>query len=610
MSWNETLNFSGTETKRSTVIGAQALLLSDLFYQGKFNVPWHQRYYDWKVQDVQALLQDIDEAVEEQRDCYFLGSIMLVSTEDRSSWEINDGQQRMVTVSLICASLCRRFASNVSVPDTRREALALRILFELDASHTHTLMDADRCTPRISPPSNDTMRYKQMIRGNSIGSNGLLTSAWNTIENYISPMNSEKLEKYFDFMLQKLEVACLRVPPHIDSNAVYETINCRGKPLDQLDQIRNFIYSYFSTENERQRRITVHDNLERVRTFFPNNIKAAEYMRCHLQCNFGFLHKDQLYRDVRKAVRIPPHRMPKEEFTVKNSVFKLIEKITTPEYLELFRIITSTNTESDLVRKFTIDSGTTNSPRNLEIFLQELRAYKVSQPLVFANLIQYIRVTDGRKRKRIARIVNKNIKRLSSFILRTAFVAPKFEPSHFETEFSNYAQRIATATDISDSEFADFLRECDRASFGILDNSKFRSIIEETRMSRGPRVKLFLLGINGELQPDRRLVNEKNCSVEHILPHSIEHSSTWSAFESLNLADWTSRIGNLTLLGVADNKPGSKFNGDFSQKKDIYERSGFALTRQLCEFNEWNPNQICIRQKKLAKIAVRVWAFD
>ena len=91
---------------------------------------------------MQALLQDIDEAVEEQRDCYFLGSIMLVNT-DSCNWEINDGQQRMVTVSLICASFCRRFAREVR--DTRREGLALRVLFELDANHTQTLDDADQC---------------------------------------------------------------------------------------------------------------------------------------------------------------------------------------------------------------------------------------------------------------------------------------------------------------------------------------------------------------------------------------------------------------------------------------------------------------------------------
>ena len=94
--------------QRETVIKAKAILFSDLFYQGCFDVPWHQRYYDWTRNDVQALLHDIADALKEERDCYFLGAIMLVEVEPRR-WEINDGQQRMVTISLICAALCRRF---------------------------------------------------------------------------------------------------------------------------------------------------------------------------------------------------------------------------------------------------------------------------------------------------------------------------------------------------------------------------------------------------------------------------------------------------------------------------------------------------------------------
>ena len=94
-------------TKQSqTVIGAEAMLFSDLFQQGYFDVPWHQRYYDWKPSDVQALLHDIEDAIKEERDCYFLGAIMLVEI-GHQRWAINDGQQRMITISLMCAALCR-----------------------------------------------------------------------------------------------------------------------------------------------------------------------------------------------------------------------------------------------------------------------------------------------------------------------------------------------------------------------------------------------------------------------------------------------------------------------------------------------------------------------
>ena len=70
------------------------------------------------------------------------------------------------------------------------------------------------------------MRYRQMIRGNSIGSNGKLTETWRTIDEFLGPTNSgERWEHYFDFLRKQLEIACLTVPRDLDPNAVYETIN-------------------------------------------------------------------------------------------------------------------------------------------------------------------------------------------------------------------------------------------------------------------------------------------------------------------------------------------------------------------------------------------------
>ena len=85
-----------------TRITSEVLLVSQLFFRGRYTVPWHQRYYDWTVEQVTELLVDLKEALDEGRGSYFLGSIMLVAGED--VWEINDGQQRLITLSLLCAA--------------------------------------------------------------------------------------------------------------------------------------------------------------------------------------------------------------------------------------------------------------------------------------------------------------------------------------------------------------------------------------------------------------------------------------------------------------------------------------------------------------------------
>ncbi len=77
---------------------------------------------------------------------------MLVENGERL-WKINDGQQRIVTISLIFAALCRRFVEESHA--SQREGLALQLLFNLNANEPCTLEKAENYRPRITPPRND-----------------------------------------------------------------------------------------------------------------------------------------------------------------------------------------------------------------------------------------------------------------------------------------------------------------------------------------------------------------------------------------------------------------------------------------------------------------------
>ena len=592
---------------RKTLISAEALSFSSLLQKGRFSVPWHQRYYDWESKEVQELLQDIDEAIKEGRGCYFLGAIILIKTAKKDHWEINDGQQRMITLSLIYAALCRKFKRG-----SQREGIALRILFELNANSVCTLDEAQNYTPRIIPPSADTMHYEQMIRGNDIGTNGKLTVAWTKIDEFFDPKNIEEVEEFFDFLTKKIEIAYLEVPQEVDPNSVFETINCRGKTLDDLDRIRNHFYSHFKT-SEGEKKNTVHENLERIQTFIRSVRRgsverASQYMRCHLQCIYGFLQKNNFYRDVRTAIR---YQASKQQ-PLADYILDLTERVAAQQSLELFTgIMLAPNPEDlEFIKDFKTKSGTTKAKRDLAVFLRELRGYKVTQPLVFALLMQYLEESDGQHKRKVARIVNKNISRLASFVLRTAFVAPKFEPSHFETDFSNFARDITIANEVSDLKFAEFLRKCDRSSHNVLDDSVFQEAITEARMTGILKIKHFLLGINSHLQQDSQVINERQCTIEHILPKSSLHWGAWTGFEGVDPADWSDRIGNLTLIWGNDNKSEKKFNSGFEKKKEIYAKSSLKITKNLARNKSWTPKHIQKRQLEMAKLATEVWKFE
>ena len=40
-------------------IGSQTKSVADILHQGRFEVPWHQREYDWETRDVERFWNDI-----------------------------------------------------------------------------------------------------------------------------------------------------------------------------------------------------------------------------------------------------------------------------------------------------------------------------------------------------------------------------------------------------------------------------------------------------------------------------------------------------------------------------------------------------------------------
>ena len=499
----------------ATVVTAEASLLSQLLYKGKLEVPWHQRKYDWSRENVSDLLIDLDEAFRENRGSYFLGAIVLVEKSDQS-WEINDGQQRIVTYSLICARLARMFANGV---DPQRESIALRNLFDLSTDHTQSLTQSDKLEPRVSPPQDNRVNYRLLLRGHNIGTNGKLTTAWNEIDRHFLLVDVEKAKQFFDFVVRKLEVVCISVPKKVDPNSVFETLNARGKPLEDFDLIRNHIYSFFNDDSEQQRRDTVHEGLERLRQCFRDGPRTMEYTRCFLQCEYGYLPKDQLYRKTKMQIK----RKIEEAFENSEAeyVFQLANKFTEGESTAVFNSIYSPREDDTIISRFIRDTGKISDSRNAYYFLHDLKHYKVTQPIVFALLVRYLRELDGRKRKAVARRAHIYLKALTSFVMRTALATQKFEPSDFESGFSALARDIMSADSLDSVPFASTLWDSDKNE--VFYDCNFIEHMKQATIKESRKAKRFLLGLVYHQQDDLNIISENKYTVEHILPTSPEH---------------------------------------------------------------------------------------
>ena len=579
----------------ATRITSKVRLVSEVLYSGRFEVPWHQRYYDWKTEQVSELLSDLKNALDTSKTCYFLGSIMLVKATNAGKLRINDGQQRLITLSLLIAALSRRFAQK-RPRDQGRETLALRALFERPDNKTSHLADASRYEPRIEPPRNDRSRFTQIIRGYGIGTNGLLTAAWGAIDLFVEGMSKRTRESFFDFIMQKVEISVLDVPADVDANSVFEALNARGKALDDVDLIRNRLYSYFPETDDATRRETVHANLQGTMVIPRSGSMVQEYYRCYLQCRYGYLQKKRFYREARLEIEKAAGQRAPSDY-----VYDLVVDLGRRESIELFRTIRSSRPSSNLEQYLPKVTG----KRDLIVLLVELGEYGVSHPLMFALLYRII--TENEKSK-VGRVATRSLKNLASFVMRTAFVAPKFEPSRFEAAFANSANTVFEGTDISSLDILTDLERNDELD--VLNDASFIRRMSEMEIRDSRKAVLYLFGINARKQRGSEVLRKDRCSIEHILPQSDEHWKGWGEFKDVNVEDWVYRTGNLVVVSRRENRSGTEFNRNFAAKRRAFADSALQMARTVAEeYDQWTPQAIKKRSRQLAREAAKTWSF-
>ena len=587
-----------TVVNPTTVISSTASSLAHLLHDHRLLVPWHQRRYDWDRENVSELLEDLDDACRQNRSAYFLGTVLLTN-RGNSTWEINDGQQRIITYSMICARLARIFASNV---DPLRESRAMRILFHLPENHTMTMDEAERLEPRVTPPQDNTVTYNLVISGKNIGTNGKLTTAWRIIDNYFKPVETATAQKFFDYITSKLEVVAISAPTSLDPNSVYETLNARGKPLEDFDLIRNHIYSFFNSEEEVQRRRTIHSGLEAIRSTIREEKRVKEYTRCLFECEYGYLPNERLYREVKKHIRNATEN--NATTSAVDYVYDLGTRFTSREATAVFKSVAYPTEDDTIIARFIRDSNQTNSPRNAFHFLNDMKHYTVTQPVMFALLHRYVQEPDHQKRKTIAKRSHTYMKMLTSLVFRTALIGPKFEPSQFDSGLSNLAQTIAQTEDITQVKFGEVLKSSDK--YGVFSDDTFIDELKHKIIRETGKVKRLLLGILQHEQPGRASINERRYSVDPVLPIATQHLDDWG-FSPKEHADNVYLIGNQALWSEAENRPGIAFNQSFERKKPIFETSSIDTTRSIAAVAEWSPEAIAERQANIAEKAAKVW---
>jgi len=263
----------------------------------RFRVPAYQRSYAWEVDHVEALLDDIKEAIDNKEREYFLGSVVVTSA-DNGRFEVVDGQQRLTTISLVIA--------------------AIKEIFQRDEDHevvvsvkSDFLANTDRRTkerePKLVLNEVDNEVYQDLIEGfDEVDakkvrrqSHKRLVSAAKHCEKYLSDLcikskdSEEELHSWLDYIETSVKVIVVTAPDDSNAFVIFETLNDRGLELAISDLVKNYLFhkSGEKIEETKNRWLSMVSTLESA----TDDPLTVTYIRHFAMARYGLVREKDLF---------------------------------------------------------------------------------------------------------------------------------------------------------------------------------------------------------------------------------------------------------------------------------------------------------------------------
>jgi uncharacterized protein with ParB-like and HNH nuclease domain len=210
-------------------------------------VPINQRSYAWKRGHVRDLFTDLNGAIQDGAEEYFLGSIIVVVPDKANYIEVYDGQQRIATTMILIGAI-RDFILSVLHDEKEAEVITEKYLIGAERRNQEvpkfTLSNADRdyFIDRI---------LKRPDKRKGIepdkGSLELIDEAAEeaaehvkTITKNLQPdVQANILQKWMDYLEESARVIWVEVKDQATAYRIFETMNDRGLKLSAADLVNN-----------------------------------------------------------------------------------------------------------------------------------------------------------------------------------------------------------------------------------------------------------------------------------------------------------------------------------------------------------------------------------
>ncbi|MFG1400902.1 DUF262 domain-containing protein [Xanthobacter sediminis] len=540
----------------------------------EYVIPSYQRPYAWTIDQAGELFDDLIAFFQaEQEEGYFLGSIVLIKSEDSAYAQVIDGQQRLTTLTILLAAMA--CANN----GEDREELRSYIL------EPGKKMEGILPKPRLSLRERDKEFFAKYIQGLQLAA--LIELDPSSLDNE-SQVNiranarhfvqavadalptPEKLRAFAAFLLTRCYLVAVSTASQESAFRVFSVMNSRGLDLQPTDIIKADTIGKLKSEGDRK---IYNDKWEQMEVALTRD---------------GF-------RDLFTYIRMiyakeKPKRILLEEFRTHVLPKNPDPKIFIDDVLDPF---------SDALGAIRNASySATSHAETVNYYIRWLQRIDNSDWIPPAVL--YLKEQKN-KPERVARFFEL-LERLAAYMHICRWnVNDRIEA------YAKLIDDIQSGAEPDDMTQFEFTHE---------DHEAFRDALDGNIYELTPRRRNYLiLRLDSFISDGAASYDPSALTIEHVLPQTVPPNSEWTRWwpDAAERKVWVHKLANLVPLNKKKNS--SAQNYEFEQKCSIYfsgskNVSSYALASQVMAQKEWTPDIVGARQQKLLEILCDNWRIQ
>jgi uncharacterized protein with ParB-like and HNH nuclease domain len=581
---------------------AREATVRQIFDNGEYDqfvIPAYQRSYVWGIDELENFWNDFVTRSEGQSQLHLVGSIIISkSKDDAKKYGVVDGQQRLITSSLVLAALRDVWGTRFGFADQDYYNLE-RFIVRNDRTKG-TLMKI-RVADSIRDVFESIIVAKQMPTSPKGADEKAVLTAYRFFLNRAETMIDRP--KLTDDNKKNMLWTCLEnmfnsnavlvtLDDEDDAYEVFEGFNARGVELSIADLFKNLIIQKVGgTEAEKEVALSKWNEINTiVRELNIPKFNINTYLRYFWIRNHQYIGEKELYRRIKKET--------KDYGKLLNQLYAAALDI---------KVLFSDNV-------FEIKDLIGGEPKRSASVNDSLKALRVMNTQSY--MVWLMSLTDSTARVNIsAKWIATAMRHVEVFSFRY-FGVSKLPANRVEKFYARLSRELFAAVDQNDLGKIEtvvlntFIKDINEDKL-LPAKEQFLLDFEAISLQSNnkPFIRYVLSILEDEAGTKEKRIDQQAVNIEHILPQ--KPSKEW-AISAAELKESVNRLGNLTILLEKINATMS--NKPIRPKMELLRGSQLHLNHDIIQQVEdseyvWGPTEIGTRQVSLAQKAEKAWNF-